>query len=436
VYVTSGQTYAEYSFYIDPNFKYYFTVPDLTAPLDILYYQDGVGSTLVGEFGLVELDNTVVAVDTDIVGKMAYTSHNGVAFTNGLKVQFDASAVPTTYAGNTYYVEGVGTGIRLLPVTNFQTPESYLKGAGPVIPDYITINRASQDLNPWTRSNRWFHIDVIKAAAVYNNTVPVFDQNLRASRAIIEFEADLQLYNFGREAKVPVDIFANDGSITDARNQVELQTYKSIMGVALQNGQRIIFADDFDLTVRNQIFVVSISSINSAPVITLQPATDNAVATYNNLIVLSGTNAGIEYWFNGDVWKQGQQKTSLNQTPMFDVIDNNGVSLGDTSVYPRSTFATTKNNQGTVTGGTAVFSYDVETGTPDQVLGFSLNYRTFTLSGDIQFVNNFDSDTFSYTENSATVSANINTLGTLQQTTGLTTYDLRNVWTTVEYMMA
>ena len=431
VYVTSGQTYAEYSFYIDPNFKYYFTVPDLTAPLDILYYQDGVGSTLVGEFGLVELDNTVVAVDTDIVGKMAYTSHNGVAFTNGLKVQFDASAVPTTYAGNTYYVEGVGTGIRLLPVTNFQTPESYLKGAGPVIPDYITINRASQDLNPWTRSNRWFHIDVIKAAAVYNNTVPVFDQNLRASRAIIEFEADLQLYNFGREAKVPVDIFANDGSITDARNQVELQTYKSIMGVALQNGQRIIFADDFDLTVRNQIFVVSISSINSAPVITLQPATDNAVATYNNLIVLSGTNAGIEYWFNGDVWKQGQQKTSLNQTPMFDVIDNNGVSLGDTLVYPRSTFATTKNNQGTVTGGTAVFSYDVGTGTPDQVLGFPLNYRTFTLSGDIQFVNNFDSDTFSYTENSATVSANINTLGTLQQTTGLTTYDLRNVWTTV-----
>ena len=29
--------------------------------------------------------------------------------------------------------------------------------------DYWTINRASQDLNAWSRANRWVHIDAIKA---------------------------------------------------------------------------------------------------------------------------------------------------------------------------------------------------------------------------------------------------------------------------------
>ena len=432
VYITSGQTYAEYSFYLDPNFKYYMPVPNITAPLSTIYYQDGVGASFVGQFNLVALDDTVINVDMDVVGKKAYTSPNGVSLTNGLKIQFDSSAVPSSYAGNTYYVEGVGTAIQLLPTVNFQTPEAYLNGLGPVTPDYITINRASADLNPWTRSNRWFHIDVIKAAATYNGTVPVFNQQLRANRAIIEFESNVQLYNFGRQAKTPVDIFCNDGSITDARNQVELQTYKSIMGVPLQNGQRIIFADDFDLTVKDQIFIVNISEIKQTPVITLEPASDAIVSPYNNLIVMSGTNSGIEYWYDGSNWNAGQQKTSVNQTPMFDVIDSNGISLGDTTVYPGSTFATTKNNQGTVTGGTPIFSYDVGTGVPDQILGFPLNYRTFTLSGDIQFINNFDNDTFSYTENLTTlVTANINTLGTLQQNTGLTTHNLRNVWTTV-----
>jgi len=431
VYVTAGKTYAEYSFYIDPSYTYYRAVPNLTATLATVYYQDGVGASLVGEFNLVAANDSTVNVDTDIVGKANYTSQTGIAFTNGLKIKFDNSAVPASYAGNTYYVEGVGTAIQLIAETDLQTPDTYLQGQGPTTPDYITINRASQDLNPWTRSNRWFHIDVIKATAAYNKTIPVFDQNLRANRPIIEFEANLQLYNFGRAAKVPVDIFCNDGSITDARNQVELQVYKEIMGVPLQDGQRIIFADDFDNTVRNQIFVVSISVINLTPVITLEPAADSEILAYNNLIVLLGTNSGVEYWYNGNEWIEGQQKTAINQTPMFDVIDMNGVSIGDTSVYPASTFASTKNNLGTVVGGTPVFSYDVGTGTPDQVLGFPLNYRTFTLSGDIQFVNNFDSDTFSYTENSATLSANINTAGTLQQNTGLTTYDLRNAWTTV-----
>lgn len=430
VYVTGGQTYAEFTFYLNGDFNYYFAVPNITADLTTLYYQDGASNTYVGEFNLVTIDDNTINVDTDIVGQKSYTSPNGVIFTNGLQIRFDSSASPSIYAGNTYFVEGVGTAIRLLAVTTFQTPEAYASQG--LVQDYITINRASQDLNPWTRSNRWFHSDVIKASATYNNTVPVFDQNARANRPIIEFEADLQLYNFGRVAKVPVDIFSNDGTITDARNQVELQNYKEINGVILQNGMRVIFANDFDPTVRNQIFIVNISEINNTPVITLSPAEDYLISPYNNLIVLQGTNAGTEYWYDGNVWNEGQQKTAINQTPMFDVIDSTGISLGDTNVYPDSTFATTKNNLGTVVGGTPIFTYAVGTGTVDQVLGFPLSYRTFNQVGDIQFVNNFDNDSFSYTTGSGeTDTQNVNTFGTLQQNNGLTNYNLRNAWTTV-----
>jgi hypothetical protein len=61
-----------------------------------------------------------------------------------------------------YYVSNVGTAIELLPVTDYITPETYVVdndtttiNAEPDTLDYLTIDRASKDLNPWTRSNRW-----------------------------------------------------------------------------------------------------------------------------------------------------------------------------------------------------------------------------------------------------------------------------------------
>jgi hypothetical protein len=428
IYVSSGQNYAEYSFYLDLQFLTYKQIPNITAPLDTIYYQDGASAGYVGQLNLVNINDNTLKVDDDIVGKSDYTSPNGVVFTNGLKIQFDASAVPATYANRTYYVEGVGTAIQLLPETDFVTPEPYAVN-GIASPDYITINRASQDLNPWTRSNRWFHIDVIKAAAEYNNDVPVFDQNVRANRPIIEFEADLQLYNFGRVAKTPVDIF--DLTTTDARNTVELSTTFQLNGVSLQNGQRVIFANDFDPTVRNQIFIISISEINQTPVVTLSPAEDSVISTFNNLIVLQGNNRGVEYWFDGSDWIVGQQKTGVNQTPMFDVYDNNGISIGDTDLYPLSTFATATNNLGTVVGGTKIFSYRTGTGVNDQILGFPLSYRTFNQVGDIQFNNDFDTDVFSYTLASTATTENIHSLGTLRKNSGLVNGTARNTWTKV-----
>ena len=419
VFVQAGISRAEYTYYLANDYlslNILNVMPNITAAAVNLFYQDGVASEFVGQINLVALNNVSFDVDTDIVGRKTYKSPNGVTFTNGLKVQFDSSALPATYAGNTYYVEGVGTGIQLINVNNFYTPEqSAYATSGLSSPDYITINRASLDSNPWSRSNRWFHADIINATASYNNTIVNFDQTIRANRPIIEYTSNLQLMNFGRVAKTPVNLLVL--AATDALNTIELAPQGTqLNGVTLTQGMRIIFANDYDPTIKNQILVVNIVQLLTPTpgyFINLVPADDAQILPYNNVVVLQGPNIGLEYYFNGSSWLTGQAKTQINQYPLFDVIDQNGTSISE---YAGSTFA-----------GTEIFSYSMGTGVADPVLGFALSYRNFNQIGDIQFTNNFDSDVFSYTGHS---NVNINTAGTLQQNTGLTTYDIKNNWIT------
>ena len=413
VYVIGGTARGEMTYYLDPDSMTFLAMPDITATALNLYYQDGVTDTMVGTMDMVDVSNSTINVDSEIVGKKNYLSPNGVTLTNGLKITFDTTALPVTYQGNTYYVEGVGSAIRLLPVTNYLTPESYAAG-GLSTPDYMTINRSSLDLNAWSRSNRWFHTDVILSTAGYNNTLPLLDQNSRARRPIIEFDADTQLFQYGSVAKKPVDVI--DFVTTDAFNSIELHSaYPTIDGVTVFDGMRVIFANDFDPNVVNQIYVLGISVINGSNKVTLAPAADATVVANNNLVVLSGTSAGKEFRFDGSAWHQCQAKNSVNQSPLFDIFDSSGHSIGDTTWYPASTFI-----------GTKIFSYTVGTGTADTVLGFPLSYRNFNQIGDIQFTNNYDLDTFGYTGHSAQpINAYL-----LHKNNSITDFNVRNIWVT------
>lgn len=213
-------------------------IPYLSAQLDTLYYQDGTSPNKVGIIRLIESNVTnSLNVETDILGKPQYTSTNGIVFTNGLKISFQGDIFPRSYLSGEYYVEGVGTSIELLPTTDFISPEDFTEAvydpwdtAGwdsigwegsvyiPVKSDYITISRNAIDRNAWSRSNRWFHIDVINATATYNNnpslvtlyTNPAF----KAKRPIIEFYPNLKLFNSGVQGKAPVDFI--DTRTTDA----------------------------------------------------------------------------------------------------------------------------------------------------------------------------------------------------------------------------
>ncbi|MDG1543398.1 MAG: hypothetical protein P8R34_00255, partial [archaeon] len=71
---------------------------------------------------LVDQPSDASIIIADILGHKNYTSPNGVVFTSGLKVRFIGATTPDSYAGNEYYVEGVGGSIELLLVTDFITP--------------------------------------------------------------------------------------------------------------------------------------------------------------------------------------------------------------------------------------------------------------------------------------------------------------------------
>ena len=484
-----GEQYASTQWFKNAS-GFFEQIPLLTAVLDTLYYQDGTDPDIFGRIQLVDQsENNPINID-DIIGAQNYTSPNGVAFTNGLKVQFRGLTEPAQFQDLEYYVEGVGTGpgidarvgfvdgeayfgafhvhqgqkmtgashtpdtfhqfiydtiaeslantgaggpagaalptqgvlnatlgngIRLIPVEDFVTPETYTESRttpfdsngydstpfdetlnAPEVPDYITMNRSSADRNAWSRSNRWFHRDVIQATADYNNQIAVFNERARGKRPIIEFRANLRLFNFGTQGKQPVDII--DFAATDAFSNINGQTGYSTDGYTLLTGSRVIFAADSDPDVRNRIYEVEFidpdGDPNSIPIINLVEAPLGSALTNQTVVCLSGTTQqGNSYWFDGVDWILAQQKTSVNQAPLFDVYDSTGRSLANETIYPSTTFA-----------GSKLFGYALgDTQINDAVLGFPLKFLNFNNVGDILFENYFYTDTFLYVRDAVSV---------------------------------
>ena len=395
----------------------------ITVPINspnVLYYQSETDINLGGVFEIYNVDeNSIIDVKAEILGKVNYKLSDGTKLSNGMKVSFGGQVSPIEYATGEYYVEGVGTAIKLIEKsileisTTYTQSETLLFDSNPFdvdafgdstgfakTLDYMVINRASRDHNPWSRYNRWFHKDVINASATFNKTIASLDQSLRAVRPIIEFDADLKLFNFGTDAIFDIDLV--DSFTTDAFSTIEGSLGYSIDGISLSEGQKILFVSDTDRLVKNKIFKVEFIDVkhlstNSRQIhlVELHTPTENEVV----LVKQGITNQGLMYWFNGDTWTLTQQKTNTNQFPLFDVVDTAGVSFSDISKYDGTTFK-----------GTYLFSYRVNpTGIVDTNLGFALSYKNIENIGDIAFDFNFDTDVFSYRESINIIEVPVNT---------------------------
>jgi len=347
-----------------------------------------------------------------------------------------------------FYVSGVGSAIKLLPVDNYIVPEVYDAEAGLLgTIDYLTIERDSQSLNAWSRSNRWFHIDVLTATSQYNETPLVLNNELRGKRPILQFRGGLRLFNMGTASKQPVNVI--DFAETDALSNIEGSTGYSTNDYTLVDGSRVVFAADEDPNVRNKIYVVNFISPDSSiltaavdlqpgltytivsvgttdwnavagttgitysvgnsitvdvpgsgsgtanfsqPIINLTVASDGLVEVDNCTVCLSGTQVGESFWYDGVDWLAAQQKQSVQQAPLFDVFDNQGVSFSNRVRYPSSTFF-----------GTKLLSYAQGPGPTDPVLNLDLKYLTINNVGDIVFDNNLYADTFVYVVDNVSV---------------------------------
>ena len=333
-------------------------------------------------------------------------------FPNGTYAYF----APQDSAGNPQYPYFVGT--------SFYGSLDLDESTSLLTPDYMVINRASKDKNPWSRRNRWFHEDVLKATELYTNSIIPTDSYQRANRPIIDFNADLELYDFGTTALPPVDIF--DTQQTKPFVNVEGVTGIYLDGVNVIDGMRIIFSSAEDTDIAKNIYRVSFVDTDGTPATAkvIHLTLEETAVLNNTVSVLNGeTKVGKSYWYTGTAWDEGQTKTSLNQAPLFNVYDADGISLGDRSVYPSSSTQTAFN-------GTKIFSYSVGSGTPDTVLGFPLAYQSVGTQGDIVFVNNYDTDTFTYKSGTGDVLKNVH-VGFLRKNNEDSTTTYLNTWETV-----
>ena len=86
------------------------------------------------------------------------------------------------------------------------------------------------------KHNRWIHKPVIEASATANRNSPNIDQTGRATRPIIEFEKNIELYNFGTKGVDAVEIAAFDNTKAEV---VGRPNGGVIDGVTLEIGNRI-----------------------------------------------------------------------------------------------------------------------------------------------------------------------------------------------------
>jgi len=388
-----------------------FTVP-LTG-INRLFYVSATDVNVGGSFVIKDPEDDIYFdVEDELLGKKTFTLPSGTPISNGMKVKFGGIVTPEKYATGNYYVEGVGSAIRIVPEEDLTIPADYASGDpvdfdGPTIrfdetsfdddtnlnyfgKDYIVANRASADRNQWSRANRWFHKSVIETSFKENGLPVDLDETQRANRAIIEFKRGLQLWNFGSFAKKNVDLI--DSFTTDVFSTIEGQVGYNIDGIDIVDGMRILFTNDPDNLVNGRIFKVNFVRMNLGGEIgirrqiALVEESDSTPAEGETIIATNGLqNAGKQWYYRNGSWKEGQQKTERNQEPLFDVYDSRGYSFGDTTYYQNTNFQ-----------GTKLFSYAKGTGQNDSALGFPLKYRNINNFGDIVFDFNLQSDSFSY----------------------------------------
>jgi hypothetical protein len=379
-----------------------FTIPT-NAP-DTLYYISQNDINTSGVFNIFDIEeNTEINVEEEIIGKKTYTTESGWEFSNGMKVYFTGEVTPAEYANGLFYVEGVGSKIQLISVDSLEVPATFTTNT--FVPfdtngfdrvpfsdattfagtkDYFVISRRDNSKNAWARYNKWFHRDVIVKSAEINNQLLELDQSSRAKRPIIEFEPNLRLYNHGTTFKQNVNLV--DNFTKDVMSTIEGSVGYNVDGIDLAEGMRVLFTADQDYLVNGKIFQVKFITHNNVKQIALIETDDTDPILDQTILASQGNkNGGKSFWYNGTEWKLAQDKSGVNQAPLFDLFDKDGYSISDTNYYLNNDFT-----------GNRIFNYRVGEGTNDTELGFPLTYQNFVNIGDIVFDFSMLNKTYSY----------------------------------------
>lgn len=247
-------------------------------------------------------------------------------------------------------------------------------------PEYLTVQRGAENKNIWSTINFWYHKDNFKDAGM---NLP--NSSLRAGRPIIEFDRRLELYNHGRRGVGSVIVACTQYTLEEVRGK---PTGLLIDSTPIEK-QSIIFPNE-QPDIAKYVYVAYTDldtetiAVVRAPHPELNPigAIDGDInfvpwelAVDDVVLVRSGAeNIGTEYRSTINGLELCQRKVRVNQAPLFNLYDVDGVHLGDNGKYPNNNFE-----------GNKIFSYAEGTGNKDTVLGFPLSWRAFKASSEIEF---------------------------------------------------
>ena len=280
-----------------------------------------------------------------------------LVFSNGMVVQF-SDDYDYTIVNNLYIVSGVGNQISL--TESHTSPQNY-----------ICMGRGSVNQNPWSIKNRWFHIDVLTLS---KTNVEYIYSNL-GKRAILEFDRNIQLWNFASKSRGFVNVV--DTTTKTLTNIIGKSNY-TIDGISIKDGMNVLFTNLTDPSANNLIYSVSNQSSGAIILEVVPNGTDisGAPVTGDGVTVLQGNSwyninnyldYYINWYYNGSSWILGQywNPKNLNQAPLFNLYDVDGNSLNDPGVYPLSNFS-----------GSTLFQYQTQSlGNIDPYLGSILVYE-------------------------------------------------------------
>lgn len=329
-------------------------------------------------------------------------------FTTGLRVVMSAD-INQDARTRTYVIEGVGRAIQLVPDTipdnlAWNTPLNWDSDVwdNPTVYSalqYLVMGRGSLNQNPWSLCNRWFHVDLLAITGTLVSDI----NSVSGRRPILEFDRDLELFNFGTQGRAQVNFV---DTTTQSLNTVNGTNNAQVNGIALDDGMRVLFTSLTDPLVNNRIYAVT--NLRNGGEIVLQPVANGSDPTGAPLLgdcvgefqhpipeLVSDPNYSraresnwiINWWYNGSSWIQAQSRDPLiqNQAPLFNLYDSEGVSLSDPGAYPLSNFA-----------GSTLFRYQIQAGNAlDSILGLAVVPNP-AQPNDLTFENTLVTDEVNY----------------------------------------
>ncbi len=251
--------------------------------------------------------------------------------------------------------------------------------------DYQVMETDSPFRTAWSRNNKWTDIDVLKKinTLIYGgiNIEALIDTKFIAKRPIIEFNGKLNLWAWANyDAGLGDDQWTGviDFAIKPVGNYAVTETagsyYLDLDNTEVQaphngySGSRIIFTEG---VLQDKIWHVGVNGLLTEDI----SLVENHCAYVRE--ALPDTEDKIwsnsDVFFDGTKWNLGQQRTTINQMPLFKLYTIDGLAI--------------EQLQGAKFQGSRIFNYKIGTSIVDTELGIPLSYKDINGIGEYEFEN-------------------------------------------------